>query len=243
MISSNHSELKLSKLGCGVNLLRFTCFISVTGIIFSTLAITGGIAAIIMATTLQSHNGQSFGWSHIGVAYLRLISGILYIIGGLTLVLSLGWMVMNCLLLRRCSQKNIHGIEKITTIVNYLIGSFEIMAISLTLVSYLCCLYHYYVYIFILTVLLIFESLKILGLRKHQLGMVKVYIIYKYFCSFCFITVIMFKNFQMASNKPILIWIILIVSVVSIMFIIQDIGYTVILYSIRANNNTTRRQT
>ena len=194
MVNFNHCELKLSKLDFGVNLLRFTCFISVTGIIFSTLAIAGGIAAIIMATILQSHNGQSFGWSHIWVAYLRIISGILYIIGGLTLVLSFGWMVMNCLLLKRCSQKNIHGIEKITTIVNYLIGSLEIVAISLTLVSYRCCLYHYYKYIFILTVILIFESLKIPGIRKHKLGMVKVHIIYKYICSFCFIIVILFKN-------------------------------------------------
>ena len=243
MVNFNHCELKLSKLDFGVNLLRFTCFISVTGIIFSTFAIAGGIAAIIIATMLQYPDGQSFGWNHIGVAYLRIISGILYIIGGLTLVLSLGWMVMNCLLQRRCSQKNIPGIQKITTIINYLIGILEILAISLTLVSYLCCLYHYYMYIFILTVLLIFESLKILGLRKHQLGMVKVYIIYKYICSFCFITVIMFKNFQMASNKSMLIWINLMVSVVSVLFIIQDIGHTVILYSIRANNDARRRQT
>ena len=80
MANFNHCELKLSKLGFGVNLLGFTCFISVTGIIFSTLAIAGGIAAIIMATTLQSPDGQTFGWSYIGVAYLRLISGILYIV-------------------------------------------------------------------------------------------------------------------------------------------------------------------
>ena len=58
--STDNSEQKLSKLGFRLNLLGFTYFISVTGIIISTIGIIGGLTTLILPSAMGFRINFSF---------------------------------------------------------------------------------------------------------------------------------------------------------------------------------------
>ena len=94
---------------------------------------------------------------------------------------------MNCLLLRRCKQKNVPGIEKIAKIVNYIniIGFIELLALILAVLNIVAfnnvlINWWFLIPILVLAIDLVLISLKIHGIRKNKNGLLKAYIIYRY---------------------------------------------------------------
>ena len=116
---SDQNEPKLAKLGFRLNIFGFTRFISITGIIISVLGLAGGIFSI-------------YRWSN----RLNYDFGVIYVAAAsINVAAAFGWLVMNCLLLRRCQEKKILAIEKLTKIVNYVMGTLEILGCCCGIIS------------------------------------------------------------------------------------------------------------
>ena len=241
--STDNSEQKLSKLGFRLNLLGFTYFISVTGIIISTIGIIGGLTTLILPSAMGFRINFSFNTCR-GLGCLGLaISSTHYGIGAFSLATTIGWLVMNCLLLKRCKQKNVPEIEKIAKIVNYIIGVVEILALIIAIVIN-AILIHSVAEILISSIVflaidMIFVSLKIHGIRKYNNVLVKTYIIYRYIIYILFALAAFAIFIWTASTfRGLWQWWLLgfVAAVVFFIMVMQEIGLTIVLHSIRLNN-------
>ena len=239
---SANTEPKLTKLGLRLNLFRSTYFISVTGIIISIFGIIGGITTIVLPTALgfQTHR-YSFNSCRGLQCFALLITSIQYGIGALSLAITIGWLVMNFLLLRRCKEKNVPAIENITKIVSYIIGVVELLALIIPILinTFRSDIAGMVIPIVLLAIDLVFVSLKIHGIRIYNNGLVKAYIIYRYIIYILsFLAAIGTFIWALAALHAQWQWWFLgfVTSVVSFVMVMQELGQTVILYSIRLSN-------
>merc|ERR1712051_1153939 len=94
-------KMKLTRYGFHLNLLRFSSFLSVLGIILSILGIIGDIVLFWVASQINNFGRQ------------RPQRVILLVIGGVSLLLMLLYLIMWILLKMKTNKQDIPGIEKI----------------------------------------------------------------------------------------------------------------------------------
>ena len=105
-------KMRLTKFGFHLNLLGFSNFLSVLGILVSIIGEIGGYVLI----WLQSQQRR-----------YRYTTPIVYGITGVLLVFMIPYLIMWILLKKKNSKQDIPGIEKIGKIYTYVSGSLEII--------------------------------------------------------------------------------------------------------------------
>ena len=180
----NQTELRLSKMGFKLKLFGFTTFIAVTGIFVSLFGLIIGGALVILPRVRQLESG-----SH---QMMKMFYGASF---GLVFAVSIGWLIMSCLLLRKSLQKNVDSIEKIAKNGSYASGSLEILTGLGFLIFNIISVFKGATVavgnIVISSIHLSFMFLKIHGIRKYEDRLMKAYIIYRYvlFCLFLLVVV------------------------------------------------------
>ena len=227
-------KIKLSKYGCGLNLIRFSFFLSIFGIVVSTLGTIGGIASIAIAT--QVDPSREYGGFDI--------SDPLYVTGITFLILMIPYLAMWILLNIKARKRNIASIEKIVKIYSYVSGSMEIMAMLFAIGVILFELLHWGPFegiphiliavqigtvIFGLsifaTIPILVACLKIHGIRLEKNKLLSVYLGFRYVILLpTTLSAIMITLFIPAFWTDLML---------GVLFFILDIGLTVILHSIR----------
>ena len=118
-------KMKLTRFGFRLNLLGFSSFLSVLGIIASIIGMIGGIVIFWAGSKV---------YYYIGPGYSQGIT--LFVIGAIALILMILYIIMWILLKIKTSKQDIHGIEKIGKVYSYVSGSLEIIgAIALIIYS------------------------------------------------------------------------------------------------------------
>ena len=223
MDQSSVEKIKLTKFGLKYNLIGFSSFLSIFGIVVSTLGAILGLSSLsigIGATTDCRELACAFG-------------PFLIIIGVIILVITIPYLAMWIVLNKNTHKRDIASIEKIGKIYSYVSGALEIIAMG-------GCLYQFgftpedlrFSYgqnIFILlfaTTDIIFTCLRIYGIMLEKNKLLGIYLGYRYAA---FILTILFSIIS-ASYSP-GIWIGYLIC--QVLFFIPDIGLIVILHSIR----------
>ena len=103
-------KMKLSKYGLKLNLIAFSTFLSIFGIVISTLGTLGGIAILLV------------GILDTGYSWILL--------GGVILLLMISYLTMWILLKVKTNRKDITSIERIGKLYSYVFGVLEIMAMD-----------------------------------------------------------------------------------------------------------------
>ena len=102
-------KMKLTKVGCFLNLQPFSCFLSVFGIVFSIIGTIGGYTAFV-------------------IGFLISYRSVVYnLIGVFLIALSMPYLAMWILFKIKTSKQDIPGIEKIGKVYSYISGSLEII--------------------------------------------------------------------------------------------------------------------
>ena len=225
-------EMKLTKYGFRLDLLGFSSFLSVLGIVVSIIGIIGGIAFFVLGSTTP----RSRDWGY-------LTRNTFYVFGGLLLVLLTPYIILWILLKIKTSKQDIHGIERIGKVYSYLSGSLEVIGeIALIIFSifgivgfkhllgwWIGCIIGSAIYF-------IFACLKIHGIRVENNKLLGTYLGFRYVLFIIYmvahivLSVHLYRaNRQVAVAAPF----------TGIVLFILDIGLTVILHSIRVDRENT----
>ena len=171
--------------------------------------------------------------------------GIFVISGGVLIFLMIPYLIMWILLKIKSSKQNIPGIERIGKVYSYVSGTLEIIG-GIVRILFSCMIQYSDLRIVQITVIiysavcLIFSCLKIHGIRVKNNQLLGTYL--EFGCALFFLNIIAFiisiittpwNTEYMQSTFAVAAWI------VSIVYLILDIGLTVILYSIRENTSRT----
>ena len=215
--------MKLTRYGFHLDLLGFSSFLSVLGIIVSIIGIIGGIVLFCVGSQLQNIGTQ------------RSTRVTIFVIGGVSLLLMLLYLIMWILLKMKTNKQDIPGIEKIGKVYSYVSGSLEIIGtMALIIFSIIGLLGPYPLlglnigFIIGSTIYLIFACLKIHGIRVGNIKLLGTYLGFRYalFILYMIAFIVMsIKTGQLAIAALI----------TGIIYFILDIGLTVILHSIRVN--------
>ena len=103
--------MKLSKYGFRLDLLGFSSFLSVLGIVVSIIGIIGGIALFVVGSQFTGSTLKPF----------------CMVFGGVLLILMIPYTIMWILLKIKTNKQDIPGIEKIGKVYSYVSGSLEII--------------------------------------------------------------------------------------------------------------------
>ena len=214
-------KMKLTRFGFRLNLIGFSSFLSVLGIVISLLGIIGGIVVIVIVSdTLLDPT-------------LKII---IISIWSILLLLSIPYLVMWVFLKINTNKRDIKVIETIARIYCYVIGALEIIIAICGVISSVYILSTTY-WSSIMAVLvgtivglivyLFFASLKIHGIRRKQNELFGIYLGFRYFFFLLILPSMIFSPLR-----------ILITNIGSVIFFILDMGLNIILHSIRANKDT-----
>ena len=219
-------KMRLTKFGFHLNLLRFSTFLSVLGILVS---IIGEIGGYVLIWLLQQR---------------RYITPIVYGITGALLVLMIPYLIMWILLRIKTRKQDIPGIEKIGKIYTYVSGFLEIIwAIAWIFFSIPNVINSYYyrraeniLCINGSAMFLIFAFVKIHGVRAENKELLGTSLKFRYAQFILYI--IMFSVSSILSEQgPVIAEIVSLI--VGKAYFILDIGLTVILHSIRMDREIT----
>ena len=171
-------KMKLSKYGFKLNLIVFSTFLSIFGIVVSSLGTLGGIAVLLV------------GILDTGYSWILL--------GGVILLLMISYLAMWILLKVKTNRKDITSIERIGNLYSYVSGALEIMAMVGWLYNLLThIMYHQYAFgietfnyiagLLYTPINLVFACLKIHGIRLERNQLLGIYLGYRYTSSIIFI--------------------------------------------------------
>ena len=224
-------QMRLTKFGFHLNLLGFSTFLSVLGILVSIIGEIGGYV-LIWPESRFSRSGDP-GPIGVGVALLTLM---------------IPYLILWILLMIKTSQQDIPGIEKIGKVYTNVSGSLEIIGLIALIIfsnldlfnSYSYSYYHYIDFGYIICIIvsaisLVFACLKIHGIRLEKNKLLGIYLCFRYIC---FIvsqgSLILLARMLHDYTVPIPIL------VGSTLFFILDLGLHIILHSTRADRAETR---
>lgn len=214
--------MKLTRYGFHLDLLGFSSFLSVLGIIVSIIGIIGGIVFFYFGSQLQNIGPQ------------RSTRVTFFVIGGVSLLLMLLYLNMWILLKIKTNKQDIPGIEKIGKVYSYVSGSLEIIGtIVLIVFSIIGLLGGEDVgmitgYIIGSAIYLIFACLKIHGIRVGNIKLLGTYLGFRY--ALFILYMIAFIVLSILTGRMAIAALI-----TGIVYFILDIGLTVILHSIRVD--------
>ena len=233
MDQSQVEKIQLTRYGFRLNLIRFSTFLSIFGIVASVLGFFLSIVSIVVLVAYTSSNADEKG-GEIGKG------AVILVLFGLYLVL---WILLKI----KTGERDIPGIENITKIYCYVTGTLEIIGMigfiiwSIRIII-LTILYVYYlttsviiaevIALIIWLVYLVFVCLKIHGIRTQKNEMLSKYIVFRHVI-FIIITILLLISIRTS-------WILLISW---IFFYILDIGLIVILHSIRVDGGKKSTET
>ena len=241
MDRSSVEKIKLTQFGFRWNLIRFSSFLSVLGIVVSTLGTIGSIATLGLGIGFSNSRRE---WP--GLHIILIVSGMI------VLVIMTLYLAMWISLKKKTNKRDIASIERIGKIYSYMSGALEIIAMVTCLFAYLVHFYHHWfkydhsydyegyfsvtLFIFILlfaTVDLIFTCLKIYGIWLKKNKLLGIYLGYRY--AFFFFT-ILFGVIGTIYVRGIEVFIGPLLG--QVLVFVLDIGLTVILHSIRADRGS-----
>ena len=241
-VSDQHG--KLSKIGCGLNLISVSRLYSWSGAIISIFGAFAALSIVIFKFVLDNMRCyERFGYQN-KTQELEVKHCIWGLCGSL-FTLSLAWLVLHVLLTSRALRRDFAGIENFAKIANYIIGCLEFLGIFVTfifaLVSVTISSYVPTASILILLVpeiiALVFVIVKIDGIRKRRRGYVRAYLIYR--CTvLCLVVAAVVATATMFDWKKLpgrLSDAVLLASAWSILVLVynQDLGLTNILLVVR----------
>jgi len=221
---------RMKLCGLRLNLLGFSSFLSVLGIVFGFMLGIGGLFFLESGASLSLPRDDHFDITRC----------IFLIIGGVLIILMIPYLIMWILLKIKSSKQNIPGIERIGKV--YVSGTLEIIG-GIVRILFSCMIQYSNLRIVQITVIiysalcLIFTCLKIHGTRVKNNKLLGTYLEFDYALFFlniiAFIISITTTPFLEHMQVTFAAWI------VSIVYLILDIGLTLILYSIRENTART----
>jgi len=222
--------MKLTKYGFHLGLFGFSSVLSVLGIIFSIIGTIGGIVLFWVGTQVYDVHTPAAGVT-------------LYVIGAITLILMIPYIIMWIILKIITSKQDIPGIEKIGKIYSYVSGSLEIIGAIAGLIVFSIALIQAMSYrqpdllaigyIIGSVIYLIFACLKIHGIRLEKNKLLGIYLGFRYALFILHTIAFLVQSILTGERKEI-------VSLISgFLYFILDIGLTVILHSIRVNRENT----
>ena len=238
--------MKLTKYGFHLNLLGFSSFLSVLGIIVSIIGAIAGIGFIWLATVISIYNPKPgpFVAPNTFDPYFYVSFGF----GVVLLLFMTPYLVMWILLKKKTSKQNIPGIEKIGKVYSYVSGSLEIIAeITLIIFAFRILLTPFgelvigqiIGLIIGLAIHLIFACLKIHGIRVENNKLLGTYLGLRY--ALFILDMVTFIVCGTTYEAEDLVFALITV----IVYFILDIGLIIILHSIRVDRekNTERPET
>ena len=250
-------KIQLTNYGFRLNLIRFSRFLSIFGIVVSVLEIILSIA-LIGVEVFKIINPEKCPPHSDFCPLFNLIIRIIGISdGAITAVLFILFLVLFVLLKNKTGARDLPGIEKIAKIYCYVTGSLEIIVLIAFILLYILSSWEsgfsfiaglfwtglgyigylgitLIIFFIIWLVYLVFACLKIHGIRTQNNMLLGIYIGYRY-AIFVIISILLLIASILTWEVH---WIYLIDWVV---FSILDIGLVVILHSIRvdrANKST-----
>lgn len=246
-------KIQLTNYGFRLNLIRFSRFLSIFGIVVSVLEIILSIA-LIGVEVFKLINPEKCPPHSDFCPLFNLIIRIIGISdGAITAVLFILFLVLFVLLKNKTGARDLPGIEKIAKIYCYVTGSLEIIVLIAFILLYILSSWESgfsfiagllwtglgyigylgitrIIFFIIWLVYLVFACLKIHGIRTQKNGMIRTFIIFRYVI-FVLIAILDLVSIQ-TSWRRFITW---------IFFSILDIGLINILHSIRvdrANKST-----
>ena len=227
--------MKLTKYGFRLNLLGFSSFLSVLGIVVSIIGIPGGITGVAYGIYLSSPSFYSPGGYYYG---RDLIGPLFYSIGAGVLIITIPSLPMWILLKIKTSKQDIPGIERIGKVYSYVLGSLEIIGQIAGLIKSINDIRGIFtigglhllfgiIEIIVTLTGLIFACLEIHAIRVENNKILGAYIGFRYAHFILIMIRIIVESFFRVYF--------LIVLIPFIPHIIFDIDLTVILHSIRVN--------
>jgi len=227
----DHQVDRMKFCGFPLNLLGFSSFLSVLGIVFGFMLGIGGLFFLESGAKLPR---QPFRYYQA--------RNIFFISGGVLIFLMIPYLIMWILLKIKSSKQNIPGIERIGKVYSYVSGTLEIIG-GIGRILFSCMIQYSNLLIVQITVIiysalcLIFTCLKIHGTRGKNNKLLGTYLEFDYALFFlniiAFIISITTTPFLEHMQVIFAAWIVIIV------YLILDIGLTLILYSIRENTART----
>merc|ERR1711934_258301 len=225
-------QMRLTKFGFHLNLLGFSTFLSVLGILVSIIGEIGGYV-LIWPESRFSRSGDP-GPLGVGCALL---------------VLMIPYLIMWILLMITTSQQDIPGIEKIGKVYTNVSGSLEIIVLIALIIfsnldlfnSYSYSYYHYIDFGNIICIIgsaifLIFACLKIHGIRVENNKLLGKYLGIR--CALFILYMISFSIWSVLGGYR-RNWTAIVFLIVGKVYFILDIGLTVILHSISVDRENT----
>ena len=216
-------KMMLTKFGFRLNLLGFSTFLSVLGILISIIGEIVGYV-IIWPESRFSRRGEVVPIG-VGVALL---------------ILMIPNLIMWILLMIKTRKQDIPGIEKIAEIYTYISGTLEIMvAITLIIFSILdMCTPYYYrrfgweniIYIISSAIFVILTCQKIHGVRVQNNKLLGTFLRSR--CALFILYMIVFSVWSGLDDRN---WTAIVSLIVGKAYFILDIGLIVILHSIRVD--------
>jgi len=223
-------KMRLTKFGFHLNLLGFSNFLSVLGILVSIIGEIGGYASIWLLSQQR-----------------RYTTPIVFGITGALLVFMIPYLIMWILLKKKNSKQDIPGIEKIGKIYTYVSGSLEIIwAIVWIIFSILDVLFTWprgtvrgenLIYIIGSAIFLISACLKIHGVRVDNNKLLRIFLGFRYAQFFLYMIAFSVLGVSIAIDGNGVGAIVSLIVVKAYFFL--DIGLTVILHSIRVDKENT----
>jgi len=205
-------KLRLSTpvLGFKFKVTRFTSFLSWTGMIFCVLMMIGSLALLTIPTDVEPFvnalryelftEGGLLGHARDGPRIFDIVCRVLaytmYAYGGILLVLSLTFFPMYFLLRKRNMEKNQAGVMKMLKIICYVNAGIMIFFSILGIMVYTFNITQGFgligpmAGIIFYVLCLIFNSLKVHGIRTQNQKYVKAWIIFKYILLTLFTTAV-----------------------------------------------------
>ena len=222
--------MKLSKYGFRLDLLGFSSFLSVLGIIVSIIGIIGGIALFVVGSHFTGSTLKPF----------------CMVFGGVLLILMIPYIIMWIFLKIKTNKQEINGIEKIGKVYSYVCGSLEITVPIAGIIAGMIvmpfAIEHYPNFLPSIIVVLIcsaiypiFAILKIHGIRVEEHNLLGIYLGFRYVLFI--ISVIAEIVLGILTRQ--MFYLTFVYLIIGIAFFILDIGLTVILHSIRVDRENT----
>ena len=226
--------MKLSKYGFSLDLLGFSSFLSVLGIVVSSIGMIGGIALFVVGS--YDFPGREYG----PVAKFAMV-----VYGRVLLTLMIPYLIMWIFLKIKTSKQDILSIEKIGKVYSYLVGSLEIIGMITQIIFSMPGLFGSNTLqsglgigsIICSATYLIFTCLKIHGTRVKNNKLLGTYLGFRYVLSILSMIAAIIVSFIIQNVLPAIIFLI-----VGIVFFTVDVGPIVILHSIRVDRENTASQ-
>jgi len=217
-------EMKLTKFGFRLNLLRFSSVLSLFGIVTSLLMIILGFAVIVMinsGSTFVSVNGQ-----------------IIIIVMGLVIFLNIPYLVIWIVIKIKTSKRHISGVERIVKIYCYAIGFIETKAMIGIMIIGVSSFHNIddvgIILIVGAAVNLIAVCMKFYGIRLEKSKWIGIYIGFRY-ALFLLSLILLSYNYSVS--------VLLLTGItVYLLYFMLDLGLTIILHSIRVDRENHLKQ-